>query len=85
VALDQYNEEEESGGMSFLDHLEALRWHVVRSAAAILIFTIIAFLAKSIVFGIIAMGLFLALAAVTWSYRDVANRHEHKNSSSQGH
>jgi heme/copper-type cytochrome/quinol oxidase subunit 2 len=30
------------------------------------------------VFGIIAMGVFLALAAVTWSYRDVANRHEHK-------
>jgi sec-independent protein translocase protein TatC len=56
VALDQYNEEEESGGMSFLDHLEALRWHVVRSAAAILIFTIIAFLAKSIVFGIIILG-----------------------------
>jgi sec-independent protein translocase protein TatC len=56
VALDQYNEEEESGGMSFLDHLEALRWHVVRSAAAILIFTIIAFLAKRIVFGIIILG-----------------------------
>ena len=42
--------------MSFLDHLEALRWHVVRSAAAILIFTIIAFLAKSIVFGVIILG-----------------------------
>jgi sec-independent protein translocase protein TatC len=56
VALDQYNEEEESEGMSFLDHLEALRWHVVRSAAAILIFTIIAFLAKSIVFGVIILG-----------------------------
>lgn len=56
MALDQYNEEEESGGMSFLDHLEALRWHVVRSAAAILIFTIIAFLAKRIVFGIIILG-----------------------------
>jgi sec-independent protein translocase protein TatC len=56
VALDQYNEEEESEGMSFLDHLEALRWHVVRSAAAILIFTIIAFLSKSIVFGVIILG-----------------------------
>lgn len=56
MALDQYNEEEESEGMSFLDHLEALRWHVVRSAAAILIFTIIAFLAKSIVFGVIILG-----------------------------
>lgn len=56
MALDQYTEEEESEGMSFLDHLEALRWHVVRSAAAILIFTIIAFLAKSIVFGIVILG-----------------------------
>ncbi|HAS59583.1 MAG TPA: twin-arginine translocase subunit TatC, partial [Algoriphagus sp.] len=36
MALDQYQEEEE--GMSFLDHLEALRWHLLRSVAAILIF-----------------------------------------------
>jgi sec-independent protein translocase protein TatC len=56
VALDQYQEEEEEGGMSFLDHLEALRWHLLRSVSAILIFTVIAFLAKSIVFGIIILG-----------------------------
>jgi hypothetical protein len=31
------------------------------------------------VFGIIAMTLFIALAFVTWSYRDVANRHSHKS------
>jgi sec-independent protein translocase protein TatC len=54
VALDQYQEEEE--GMSFLDHLESLRWHLLRSVAAVLIFTIIAFLAKSIVFGVIILG-----------------------------
>jgi hypothetical protein len=42
VALDQYQEEEEEGGMSFLDHLEALRWHLFRSISAILIFTVIA-------------------------------------------
>jgi sec-independent protein translocase protein TatC len=54
VALDQYKEEEE--GMSFLDHLEALRYHILRSVAAILIFTVIAFLAKDIVFGIIILG-----------------------------
>ena len=29
--------------MSFLDHLEELRWHIVRSMAAIVIFTIVAF------------------------------------------
>ncbi len=54
MALDQYKEEEE--GMSFLDHLEALRYHILRSVAAILIFTVIAFLAKDIVFGIIILG-----------------------------
>jgi len=56
VALDQYQEEEEEGGMSFLDHLEALRWHLFRSISAILIFTVIAFLAKSFVFGIVILG-----------------------------
>lgn len=55
MALDQYQDEEEEG-MSFLDHLEALRWHLLRSVAAILIFTVIAFLAKSIVFGIVILG-----------------------------
>lgn len=54
MALDQYQEEEE--GMSFLDHLEALRWHLLRSVAAILIFTVIAFLSKSIVFGQVILG-----------------------------
>lgn len=54
MALDQYQEEEE--GMSFLDHLEALRFHILRSVSAILIFTVIAFLAKDIVFGVIILG-----------------------------
>lgn len=56
MALDQYVDEEEEGGMSFLDHLEALRWHLLRSVAAILIFTVIAFLSKSIVFGQVILG-----------------------------
>ena len=56
MALDQYKEEEEEEGMSFLDHLEQLRWHLLRSAAAILIFTVAAFLAKSIVFGVVILG-----------------------------
>jgi hypothetical protein len=29
----------------------------------------------SVVFPIVAIGLFALLGAVTWSYRDVANRH----------
>lgn len=55
MALDQYKEEKEEG-MSFLDHLEQLRWHLLRSAAAILIFSVAAFLAKGFVFGIIILG-----------------------------
>ena len=38
-----------------------------------------------LMFGIIAMSIFILLAFVTFSYRDVANRHDHKNSSYQGH
>lgn len=36
--------------MSFLEHLEELRWHVVRSLAAVLIFTIAAFVAAPWIF-----------------------------------
>ncbi|HZY83115.1 MAG TPA: twin-arginine translocase subunit TatC [Cyclobacteriaceae bacterium] len=41
MALDQMNSDEKE--MSFLDHLEELRWHIVRSVAAIMIFMILAF------------------------------------------
>ena len=34
---------EENKEMSFLDHLEELRWHLVRSTLCIFIFTIILF------------------------------------------
>ena len=30
------------------------------------------------VFGAIALGIFILLGVITWSYRDVANRHDHK-------
>ena len=42
--------------MSFLDHLEELRWHIIRSLVAIFIFAILAFLAKDFVFGKIILG-----------------------------
>jgi len=42
--------------MSFLGHLEILRWHLVRSFAAIFIFTIVAFLAKSFIFDTVIFG-----------------------------
>lgn len=37
----------------------------------------------SFVFGIIAITTFIVLGAITWSYRDVANRHDHKSSGSK--
>ncbi len=42
MALDQINVDDEKE-MSFLDHLEELRWHVVRSVVAIMVFMIAAF------------------------------------------
>jgi len=56
VALDQYKEEEEEDGMSFLDHLEQLRWHLLRSISAILVFMLLAFLSKSFIFGVVILG-----------------------------
>ncbi len=42
--------------MHFLDHLEALRWHLVRSAIAIMVFFILAFVNKEILFDQIILG-----------------------------
>ena len=36
-------------------------------------------------FGAIALTVFSVLGLITWSYRNVANRHDHKSSDSQGH
>jgi sec-independent protein translocase protein TatC len=38
------------GEMSFLEHLEELRWHIIRSLAAIVIFMIAAFFFKNLIF-----------------------------------
>ena len=42
--------------MSFLDHLEELRWRLVKSAAAVLIFGIVAFLYKDFIFDTIILA-----------------------------
>ncbi len=36
--------------MSFLDHLEELRWHIIRSSIAVLVFAIVAFVMKNFIF-----------------------------------
>ncbi len=42
--------------MSFLDHLEELRWHVVRSVISIAVFSILAFVSKDFVFNTVILG-----------------------------
>ena len=42
--------------MSFLEHLEELRWHLLRSCMAILLFGTLAFLAKDFIFNTILFG-----------------------------
>ena len=42
--------------MSFLDHLEELRWHLIRSTLAIVLIGIIAFLMKDFIFDTVIFG-----------------------------
>lgn len=42
--------------MSFLEHLEELRWHLVRSTLAIVIFAVIAFIFKRFIFDVLIFG-----------------------------
>jgi sec-independent protein translocase protein TatC len=41
--------------MSFLEHLEELRWHIIRSVLAIVIFAVVAFILKDLIFGTIIL------------------------------
>jgi sec-independent protein translocase protein TatC len=47
---------EEKGEMTFLQHLEELRWHIIRSVMAVVVFAVLAFIYKSIVFDQILMA-----------------------------
>lgn len=53
MPLDQPDHTKE---MSFLEHLEELRWHLIRAAIAIMVFSIAAFIAVDFVFGVIILG-----------------------------
>ncbi len=52
----QIDGEEPREEMSFLDHLEQLRWHLIRSAIAIVSMGVIAFINKTFVFDSIILG-----------------------------
>ena len=42
--------------MSFIDHLEELRWHIIRAAIAVVVFTLVAFLNKHFLFHDLILG-----------------------------
>jgi sec-independent protein translocase protein TatC len=58
--------EEMGAEMSFFQHLEALRWHLIRSAAAILLVTIFAFIYYDDIFNGIIMA---PTRASFWTYQ----------------
>ena len=64
-ALDVYQEPDGSQ-MSFLDHLEELRWHIIRAISAIFLFGIAAFIFKDFFWGILILG---PTQADFWTFR----------------
>ncbi|HWZ35068.1 MAG TPA: twin-arginine translocase subunit TatC [Mucilaginibacter sp.] len=52
--------------MSFFDHLEALRWHLIRAAISVVVFSLVAFLNYSFIFQNFIMGPF---RTDFWTYR----------------
>ena len=53
MPLDQPDHSKE---MTFLEHLEELRWHLVRAVIAILVFSIVAFVMVDFTFGTVILG-----------------------------
>jgi sec-independent protein translocase protein TatC len=50
MALKSKKGKSKEGEMSFLEHLEELRWHIIRSLIAIVVMMIVAFIFKNILF-----------------------------------
>lgn len=48
--------EADKNEMTFLEHLEELRWHLVRSLLAVMLFGLLAFVFKYLVFDVIVLG-----------------------------
>jgi sec-independent protein translocase protein TatC len=56
----------EAKDMSFVDHLEELRWHIIRPVISIVIFSVAAFFLKDFVFGVLILG---PAKPDFWTYR----------------
>ena len=72
--LDQGEEAE----MSFIDHLEELRWHLIRSLIAVMAISIIAFISVDFVFNTIILG---PAKPEFWTFRALCKLGEMINSS----
>src|ERR1700748_3638234 len=60
----------QEGEMCFFQHLEALRWHVIRAALAVLVFAIVAFVYYKSFF----KGVIMAPTRIDfWTYRMMCN------------
>jgi sec-independent protein translocase protein TatC len=73
MSLDQsahidYDDEEEvvEKEMTFLEHLEELRWHIIRSVGAIMLFMVVAWFSMSYIFRVIILG---PSKTDFWTYR----------------
>jgi sec-independent protein translocase protein TatC len=56
MALKSKKGKSNEGEMSFLEHLEELRWHIIRSLIAIVVMMIVAFIFKNILFDKIVLA-----------------------------
>lgn len=60
MPLDQYHEveayEQAKGEMSFFEHINVLRWHLIRIVIALFVITIVVFLNKDFVFNTLLFG-----------------------------
>lgn len=56
TVIPQPTPQKDPNEMTFLEHLEALRWHIIRSLAAIVVVAIGVFLAKTFVFDTVILG-----------------------------
>lgn len=69
MPLDQLTDEEvdlDGKEMSFLDHLEELRWHIIRAVGSIFVFAVIAFIFIEDIFREVVMG---PKSPNFWTYR----------------
>jgi sec-independent protein translocase protein TatC len=56
MATEKKKRKNNEGEMSFLEHLEELRWHLIRSVVAIFVLMIIAFMFKNVIFDSIILA-----------------------------